>query len=243
MFDTDDIKRFAIVTVALSIAAAIKYHYSVASVNGLRWILAPTATIVDLLSSHTFRFESYAGYLSDDRSYLIAASCSGINFFIIAFVMLMLTGVMAGYTKWRLIPTSFIAAYITTIIANTVRITTDLATRDLAPNFYGLSREEMHRVEGIVIYFGSLIALFLIADMYLRRCDFNQVLRRLPLPLAVYYTAAFLVPLTRGAWADAGFWSHSIFVLLVPFVMVLLILLFGPRQRLRNRNLLSRGPG
>lgn len=235
MFDTEDIRKFAIVAVALSIAAAIKYHYSVASVNGLRWVLTPTATIVDLLSTHTFRFESYAGYLSEDRSYLIAASCSGVNFLIIAFVMLVLTGIMAGYTKWRLLPISLVASYIATIIANTVRITTDLATRDLSPNAYGLSREEMHRVEGIVIYFGSLIALFLIADMYLRRCDFNQVLRRLPLPLAVYYIAAFLVPLTRGAWADAGFWSHSIFVLTVPFVIVLLIVLFGPTRSQARR--------
>ena len=151
MFDTGDIiKKFAIVAVALSIAAAIKYHYSVASVNGLRWILAPTATIVDLLSSHTFRFESYAGYLSEDRSYLIAASCSGVNFLIIAFVMLVLTGVLASYTKWRLVLISLVTSYVATIIANTVRITTDLATRDLAPNVYGLSPEEMHRVEGIV---------------------------------------------------------------------------------------------
>jgi exosortase K len=230
MFDAEDIKRFAIVTVAVTIAAAIKYHYSVTSVNGLRWILAPTATIVDLLSSHTFRFESYAGYLSEDRSYLIATSCSGVNFFIIAFVMLVLTGVMAGYTRWRLIPASLVASYIATIIANTVRITTDLVTRDVAPNAYGFSPEEMHRVEGIIIYFGSLIALFLIADMYLRRCDFNQVLRRLPLPLAIYYIAAFLVPLTRGAWAEAGFWTHSILVLLIPFVIVLLIVLLGPAR-------------
>ena len=91
-----------------------------------------------------------------------------------------------------------------------------------------------HRVEGIVIYFGSLIALFLIADMYLRRCDFNQVRRRLPLPLAVYYIAAFLVPLTRGAWADIEFWSHSIFVLLVPFVIVLLIVLLGPARSVKR---------
>ena len=234
MFEKTDINKFAIVAVALSIAAAIKYHYSVASVNGLRWILAPTATIVDLLSTHTFRFESYAGFLSEDRSYLIAASCSGVNFLSIAFVMLVLSGVMAGYIKWWLIPISLTASYIATIIANTVRITADLATRDLVANLYGFSREEMHRVEGIVIYFGCLIVLFLIADMHFRHCNFSQVLRRLPLPLAIYYIAAFLVPLTRGAWADSSFWTHSIFVLLVPFVIVLLIVLLAPARSVKR---------
>jgi exosortase K len=240
MFEKDQAKKIAIFAAAISIAAAIKYHYSVASVNGLRWILAPTATIVDLLSSHTFRFESYAGYLSEDRSYLIAASCSGVNFLIIAFAMLAVTGLMAGYIKWRLIPIAFAASYVATIIANTVRISADLATRDLAPNVYGLSPEEMHRVEGIVIYFGFLVVLFLLADMKFRGCSLYEVLPRLPLPLAIYYLTAFAVPLLRGAWADTEFWSHSIFVLLVPFVMVLLIVLLGP-SKVRNRYFLGRG--
>jgi len=241
MLDKDQAKKIAIFAAAVAMAAAIKYHYSIASVNGLRWILAPTATIVDLLSSHSFRFESYAGYLSEDRSYLIAASCSGVNFLIIAFVMLAVTGLMAGYTKWRLVSLSLAASYIATIVANTVRITTDLATRDLAANIYGLSPGEIHRVEGIVIYFGFLVVLFLFADMKFRGCSFYDVLPRLPLPLAIYYLTAFAVPLIRGAWSDTEFWSHSIFVLIVPFVMVLLIVLLGPSQRLRNRYLLGRG--
>lgn len=236
MFEKDQAKKIAIFAIAISIAAAIKYHYSVASVNGLRWVLAPTATIVDLFSSHSFRFESYAGYLSDDRSYLIAASCSGVNFLIIAFAMLAVTGLMAGYTKWRLIPISLAASYVTTIVANTVRITTDLATRDIAATIYGLSRDEMHRVEGILIYFGFLVVLFLIADMKFRRCSLRDVLPRLPLPLAIYYLTAFAIPLIRGAWADPAFWTHSIFVLTVPFAIVLLIVLLGPDRRSKRNN-------
>lgn len=234
MFEKVLAKRIAIIAIAITIAAALKYHYSTATANGFRWILAPTATIVDLLSSHTFRFESYAGYLSDDRSYLIAASCSGMNFLIIAFVMLAATGALAGYWKWRLLALSFGASYIATIVANTIRITTDLSTRELAPNYYGLSAENIHRVEGIIIYFGFLIVLFFLGEIFFRRCRFDEIIRRLPLPLAIYYATAFVIPLLNGAWDDPAFWTHSIFVLTVPFVIVLLIVLLGPRQTERR---------
>ena len=234
MFEKVPAKRIAIVAAAIAIAAVVKYHYSVASANGLRWILAPTANIVDLLSYHQFRFEAYAGYLSEDRSYLIAASCSGMNFLIIAFVMLVAIGAMAGYWKWRLIPLSFVAAYLATIIANTVRITTDLSTRQLAANYYGLSAEDIHRVEGIVIYFGFLIVLFFLGETFFRRCRFQEILRRLPLPLATYYATAFVIPLANGAWDDPAFWTHSIFVLTVPFVIVLLIVLLSPGRTSRH---------
>ena len=66
-------KAIQIVTI-LATAFALKYHYSTASVNDLRWILEPTRLLVETFTSHSFRFESYAGYLSDDRTFIIAAA-------------------------------------------------------------------------------------------------------------------------------------------------------------------------
>ena len=79
--------QFAVV---LAIALALKLFYANASVNDLRWILAPTACLVELVTGETFRFESYAGYMSGDHSFLIAAPCAGVNFLITAFLMLAL---------------------------------------------------------------------------------------------------------------------------------------------------------
>src|SRR5215510_15997249 len=74
--------------VALASAFALKLHYSTASANQLRWILAPTTALVELVSGATFEFESYAGYISRERGFLIANSCAGVNFLIAAFLML-----------------------------------------------------------------------------------------------------------------------------------------------------------
>ena len=72
----------------LLVAFALKYYYSTATVNELRWILAPTTFLVELLTWSNFTFESHAGYMSADRTFLIAAPCAGVNFLIIAFLML-----------------------------------------------------------------------------------------------------------------------------------------------------------
>jgi exosortase K len=60
--------------VVLLCAGALKLHYSTASPNQLRWILAPTTVLVELISGARFQFESYAGYMNSDHTYLIAAS-------------------------------------------------------------------------------------------------------------------------------------------------------------------------
>jgi len=61
-------------------ALALKVYYSTATPDELRWILAPTTALVELLSGRSFTFESYAGYMSSDHRFVIAVSCAGVNF-------------------------------------------------------------------------------------------------------------------------------------------------------------------
>src|SRR5687767_9823927 len=71
-------------------ALALKYHYSTATPDQMRWILAPTTLLVELFSRKSFEFESYTGYMSADHTFVIAAPCAGVNFLITAFLMLTL---------------------------------------------------------------------------------------------------------------------------------------------------------
>src|SRR5262249_20942404 len=51
----------------LVFAAALKYFYSTASVNQLRWILAPTTRMVEIVTGDRFQFESHAGYINSNH--------------------------------------------------------------------------------------------------------------------------------------------------------------------------------
>src|ERR1043165_6775548 len=69
-------------------ALGLKSYYATATPDELRWILAPTTWLVSLMSGRSFEFESFTGYMSSDRRFVIAVSCAGVNFLITAFLML-----------------------------------------------------------------------------------------------------------------------------------------------------------
>ena len=106
-------------------ALALKYHYSTATPDQLRWILAPTTLLVELFCQKSFEFESYTGYMSSDHTFVIAAPCAGVNFLITAFLMLTLRRLWRDpfqATKWHFIPLAAVIAFVATLIANTARI-------------------------------------------------------------------------------------------------------------------------
>ena len=220
--------------VVLLSALALKLYYSGASANHLRWILAPTAALVELVSGLRFEFESHAGYMSGDRSFLIAPSCAGVNFLITAFLLLSAGRLLRQKAQgggWRFIPAAALIAYLVTLVANTVRIAVALRLRSL-PEGSWLSQEQFHRVEGIFVYFGFLLLLF-VASEKMNAGRTSGLLRQSLFPLLVYYATTLGMPLANGAYRQgAGFWEYSIFVLLIP---LLLILPFAMFRRLWKR--------
>jgi len=160
-------KQFAQLIVVLLCALTLKQYYSTANVNELRWILAPTTVLVELVSGSRFEFESYAGYINSDRSFVIAASCAGVNFLLTAFLMLSLGKLWrdrAQNIPWSFIPAAAVFGYLTTLVANTFRIAIALRLRAISPGIGWLDAKQLHRLEGILIYFGFLLLLFLFSE-------------------------------------------------------------------------------
>jgi exosortase K len=220
-------KRGAQIFAVLLCALGLKLYYSAASPDQLRWILGPTTWLVELLSGQSFSFESHAGYMSSDHSFLIAASCAGVNFLITAFLMLTLKAIfssrMSSFTL-QLIPISALMSYLATIIANTVRIciALELQKRNVSP----LSAGQLHRLEGIMIYFGFLLLLFLLTEKTDSK-GFWDLLRQLRFPLLIYYVVTLVLPVTNGAYKQGwDFWEHSGFVLVVPLLVSFLVVMF-----------------
>jgi exosortase K len=229
------LNRAAQSVAVLAGAFALKLYYSTASADQLRWILAPTTALVELVSGTSFAFESRAGYMSGDRTFLIASSCAGVNFLITVFLMLSMRRLLSDRSKniaWGFIPATAVAAYLVTLAANTARISMALQLRRLPAGTGWVDASQLHRLEGIIVYFGFLLLVFVISEKIdsERRWD---LFRRWLLPLFVYYTTMLVVPLANGAYRQGGdFWEHSLFVLLIP---LLLLLPFAVLRELRFR--------
>lgn len=226
----DTTKRIAQMAAVVLCAAALKLHYSTAGADELRWILAPTAAIVELLGGARFEFEPYAGYVNEDRSFVIAVSCAGVNFLITSFLLLTLMrlwGDRSRETLWRFIPYAALTAYVFTLAANTVRISIALSTRGLSPFDNWLSQGQAHRLEGVLVYFGFLLLLLAFAEKASANgrpsSGHESGLFGRPLfALLVYYATTLGVPMLNGAYRrGADFQEHALFVLLTPLVLAL----------------------
>ena len=249
--------------VVLLCALTLKLYYSTASPNELRWILAPTTVLVELVSGTSFKFESHAGYISGDHSFLIAASCAGVNFLITAFLMLSLRKLWRDRSQnpshtlaWRFIPVAAVFAYLATLVANTVRISTALRLQRMHLEtswlIGRLNANQLHRFEGIFIYFGFLLLLFMVIERrsYIRTgsrgdrlLSFTSenpfgLLRQSVFPLLIYYATTLGIPLANGAFRQrSDFWEHSLFVLLTPLLLILPLAAFRYCRSLPLRNL------
>jgi exosortase K len=230
-------RRNAQLFVVALCATAIKLHYSTAGADQLRWMLAPTTFLVELGSGARFEFEPHAGYINGDRTFLIAASCAGVNFLIASFLMLTLKrlwGSRFSGMAWRFIPFAALCAYLTTLVANATRISVALQLRALPLGAGGLSPSQLHRLQGIVIYFGFLLLLFILDEKIgcesasgKQSASLATFCRRLSPPLLVYYATTLGMPVLHGAYRrGAEFWEHSLFVLLTPLLLILLLAAF-----------------
>jgi len=126
--------------------------------------------------------------------------------------------------SWIFIPAAGLVAYGVTLVANTIRISTSLQLRGMSSRL--MTPEQLHRFEGIFIYFGFLLLLFIFSErlmaMHAPAAETAASLWRKSLfPLLVYYATTLGLPLANGAYRDAAFWEHSVYVLLVPLLFVL----------------------
>jgi exosortase K len=209
--------------VVLACAFALKQYYSTASAGDLRWVLAPTTACVELVSGSSFEFESGAGYMSSDQSFLIATSCAGVNFLLTAFLLLTIRRLLRDRSKgmsWGFIPAAAVLAYFVTVIANTARIAVALQANQ-SEGVSWMNQAKLHRIEGIFVYFGFLLLLFVISEGATSKST-SGLFKKSLLPLALYYTTTLAMPLANGAYRrSADFWEHSLFVLLIPLAMIL----------------------
>ena len=145
------------------IAWGLKRHYAAARADDLWWILSPVARLVGVMTRSSFAFQPGEGYFSRDRLFLIEKSCAGINFMIAAFGMLMLTllhRVGSRLAAARVLSVSLLASYSAAVLVNAVRIAIAMWLGAHPGALSAFSAADVHRVEGITVYFGGLVLLY-----------------------------------------------------------------------------------
>ena len=155
--------KLCVLAVAMLVAWGMKRHYADARADDLWWVLSPTARLVEVMTGATFTPVPGEGYFSRERLFLIEKSCAGMNFMIAAFGMLvfaLLPRAGAGVSGACVLGVSLLAGYSAAVAVNASRIAIAmwLAAHPVAPHTF--SAADVHRVEGIAVYFGGLLLVY-----------------------------------------------------------------------------------
>ena len=213
--------KLAVLAVVALIAYALKRHYAGASTEALSWMLAPTSQLAGVVTGVVFAAVPGEGYFSAERMFLIEKACAGVNFMIAAFAMVAFALVHRARSlrgSAAVVGVSLLASYLAAVIVNTARIVIALWLAVHPVGWSSLSAADIHRLEGIVVYFGGLLLLYILVH----RLDRTVTGFKYALPLGCYYLVTLGLPLANGAWSEA-FLEHAAIVLLVPPVLILLV--------------------
>lgn len=142
----------------------------------LTWILAPTARWAGILGGIPFEYLPRQGYVNHFYRFLIAPSCSGIRFMMIAFLMLVFSflyqirSTRAGYLWFAF---SIVFSYLSTVFVNGIRIVLSiylpipLARTGILKGW--LNPDRLHTLIGTVVYFSSLCVIYPAASFLCQR--------------------------------------------------------------------------
>lgn len=228
-------KNLAVYIPAIIAVLAVKMYYRTADSEQLFWILAPTTKWVQILSGISFEKIAQVGYVSHEYRFIIAPSCSGVRFLLIAFVMMVFTftSVMDSLRKkiyW--LGFSAVFSYIATVFVNGIRITVSiylplvLADKRILPTW--MTAEQLHTVIGTTVYFSMLFVIYYLAGRICKTVQKNTA-KRFLIPVFWYFAMVLGIPaigrLYRGDWT--GFLQYTALVTGVCILIVLSFWLIG----------------
>ena len=155
--------KLCVLAVAALVIWGMKRHYADARADDLRWILSPTARLVSVVTGTAFTAVPAEGYVSHERLFVIEKSCAGINFLVAAFGMLVFAlfhRVRSTVSGACVLGASLLAAYGAAVLVNAARITIAMWLVDHRFALSTLTAAQVHRLEGIAVYFTSLMLLY-----------------------------------------------------------------------------------
>lgn len=226
-------------TIVAAVVLGMKWYYSGAGCGELRWILAPTAWWVEVLSGNSFVYEPQIGYINHPLRFIIAPSCSGVQFLIIVFAVLagaFIHRMKTGKQRVCWMAGCVVVSFLFTVLINGLRIAVSI----YAPNLVFQSEwmedlvtpSQLHTMIGATVYFGSLMAVYCAADCVVGRSEGAESDNTGWLvPVMIYGLIVLGLPLLNGALSGNGE-RYSGYAALVIVVCTLVLCLFWGVKRL-----------
>ncbi len=249
-------KYWPLYLTTLGITMLLRYFSKINDSDAILWMLTPTVRWVGTLSGLSFEYLPHRGYINYFYRFLVAPSCAGIRFLMIAFLMLSLSFLYRIEKRrkgWLWFGCSIAASYAATILVNSLRIIASiylpLYLEKPGMNAGFLTSDRLHTLIGTGVYFSSLCLLYLLASSAFGRWFSDGDTAPLPscrpsrlhhpfVPAFWYLLAVLVLPFCKriltNDWEDFG--PYALLVLSTCFaVSALLCTIFRPIQGIKDR--------
>ncbi len=148
------------------LAFSLKLFYTNCQTEDLKLFLKPVSMVVSFFTGASYHYSAETGYLFPSLQISIEKSCSGVNFFVMAFCMVSIS-VLPFYKtavrKFLAIAGFTFGAFFFTILANSSRIIIAINSLRWSELFYTLGTDKMHLYQGSFIYIFFLILFYFLA--------------------------------------------------------------------------------
>lgn len=221
-------KNSLIYMLALLAALALRQFYNTADSDALIWVLAPVAWWVKILGGISFEYVAQIGYVSDTYRFIIAASCAGVRFLVLTFLMMVFSFTHRLATRrkkafWLVFSAGF--AYITTVVVNGVRIVAAiyipllLAENGIMPKW--LTADRLHTMIGTAVYFTFLFLIYALAEkicIYVfgaAHCETEiKCRKKMAVPVFWYAVIVLIIPFLGRLYYNewSGFLQYAVLV-------------------------------
>lgn len=149
-----------------------KFVYTHLTTDDLQLFLLPLDKIITLFSGAGSEYLPEQGYFYSSLNILIDKSCSGMNFFLLCFMMLSFMTVQ-HLSHWRYkfyaLMVCALVAYLSAMFVNSARILTSIMLQQLDVSGSYVATALSHQAEGVFIYLLFLILIYAIYQIILSR--------------------------------------------------------------------------
>lgn len=195
-----------------------KHIYSCAPIEYLKWIMHPVSIIISSLTGMPFIWEAGTGYVNYDSMIIIARSCAGVNFLLLAFVLLSYrklksTSIITGCIVLFI---SLTIAYLYTLFTNSIRILLAIIIFKSKMFDHIIDEATLHEYEGIAVFFSGLILLQFILELLEKRSGTIKVISLMvPFILYIILTLGVSCILNPSVIVSPRFQLHAVAIIVI----------------------------
>ena len=156
----------------LTLFLVLKTWHSWTDVEGVSFLVWPSTQLIASFSGMTFEYQEGIGYFFREWNILVDKSCSGFNWWMLAFLLGTFTSLQhlpKAKLNGLVLPILLIITYCLTILVNTTRILIAcLIEPQLAESF-----SSIHLWEGVIVYLSFLMLWQLFCIQVLKKYNSN----------------------------------------------------------------------